>query len=579
MAAHFAIRALPPEVVERIAAGEVVERPASVVKELIENSLDAQASAISVEIRDGGLSLIRVSDDGSGMSRADVPLAVERFATSKVHTLEDLEAIRTLGFRGEALSSIATVARLEILTRTRDELEGTRLRTEGQGAQYAVLSQHRLFHGGAGTEPPVSPVPPVARRHQVEPAASPVGTSVTVHDLFYNTPARRKFLKSPLREAELVREMVVRYSLAYPAVAFRLLVGGRESYVAPPATPLERIGVALGREVAAEMVEVAWEAADLRVWGYVSRPTLGRRDRRSQFFFINGRPVRSGLLAVMLERPYAGRLPPERRPLAVLYTRLDPHLVDVNVHPRKEEVRLSQERSVYGAVARAVEEALAPYPHLEPGVPGLAWPFGDVPAEPGALREPGAGYAVGGLEPLGQLHNTYVVARSGEGLLVVDQHAAHEQVLFEHLLGAEGRRPLDPPLRVQLTTREAELLEPFLGLLADLGLEIEPFGGSTFLLRSLPEPLVAQEPRALLEALLDELPECRKLDPEAARERLAMKAACTAAVKAGDVLTMEEMRALLGDLQAAWSPATCPHGRPAFVLLTVEELERRFMRR
>jgi DNA mismatch repair protein MutL len=400
-----------------------------------------------------------------------------------------------------------------------------------------------------------------------------------VHDLFYNTPARRKFLKSPLREAELVREMVVRYSLAYPAVAFRLLVGGRESYVAPPATPLERIGVALGREVAAEMVEVAWEAADLRVWGYVSRPTLGRRDRRSQFFFINGRPVRSGLLAVMLERPYAGRLPPERRPLAVLYTRLDPHLVDVNVHPRKEEVRLSQERSVYGAVARAVEEALAPYPHLEPGVPGLAWPFGDVPAEPGALREPGAGYAVGGLEPLGQLHNTYVVARSGEGLLVVDQHAAHEQVLFERLLGAEGQRPLDPPLRVQLTTREAELLEPFLGLLADLGLEIEPFGGSTFLLRSLPEPLVAQEPRALLEALLDELPECRKLDPEAARERLAMKAACTAAVKAGDVLTMEEMRALLGDLQAAWSPATCPHGRPAFVLLTVEELERRFMRR
>ena len=381
MAAHFAIRALPPEVIERIAAGEVVERPASVVKELIENSLDAQAAAVSVEIRDGGLSLIRVSDDGSGMSRADVPLAVERFATSKVHTLEDLEAIRTLGFRGEALSSIATVARLEILTRTRDELEGTRLRTEGQEShglsQHRLFhggavptppapqeSQHRLFHGGAGTEPPVSPAPPVARRHQVEPAASPVGTSVTVHDLFYNTPARRKFLKSPLREAELVRETVVRYSLAYPAVAFRLLVGGRESYVAPPATPLERIGVALGREVAAEMVEVAWEAADLRVWGYVSRPTLGRRDRRSQFFFVNGRPVRSGLLAVMLERPYAGRLPLERRPLAVLHIRLDPHLVDVNVHPRKEEVRLSQERSVYGAVARAVEEALVPYPHL-----------------------------------------------------------------------------------------------------------------------------------------------------------------------------------------------------------------------
>ena len=542
------IHILPPEIAERIAAGEVVERPASVVKELIENSLDAGASAVSVEIRNGGLSLIRVSDDGCGMSRADAPLALERFATSKISTLDDLEAITTLGFRGEALSSIAAVAHLEILTRTRDELEGTRVRAEGDQVR-------------------------------VEPAASPVGTSVTVRDLFYNIPARRKFLKSPMREGELVRQTVIRYSLAYPAVAFRLVVGGRETYVAPPATPLERIGTALGREVAAEMVEVAWEAADLRVWGYASTPTIGRRDRRGQFFFVNGRPVRSGLLAVMLERPYAGRLPPQRRPLAVIHVRLDPHLVDVNVHPRKAEVRLSQERSVYGAVTRAVEAALAPYPRQEGEFPALEWPFAGVPVEPGVVREARAEYVAGGLEPLGQLRNVYIVARGREGLVIVDQHAAHEQVLFERLVGGVGGRALSPPVRVELTAREAELLEPYLGALADLGMEVEPFGGHAFLVRSLPVPLAEQEPRVLLDALLEELPRCRRLDPEAVRERLAMKAACTAAVKAGDFLTREQMQALLDDLMASWSPATCPHGRPAFVLLTVEELERRFMRR
>jgi len=550
------IQVLPPEVAERIAAGEVVERPASAVKELIENSLDAGASAVSVEIRDGGLSLIRVSDDGCGMSRADAPLALERFATSKIHTLDDLEGIDTLGFRGEALSSIAAVARLEILTRTEEELEGTRVQ--------------------AREGPIVDRDSPAAL---VEPAASPVGTSVTVHDLFYNTPARRKFLKSPTREGELVRQTVIGYSLAYPPVAFRLVVNGRETYVAPPTTLLERLGTALGRDVAAEMVEVAWEAADLRVWGYVSRPTIGRSNRQGQSFFVNERPVRSGLLAVMLERPYTGRLPPERRPLAVIHIGLDPHLVDVNVHPRKAEVRISQERSVYGAVTRAVEEALAPYPRQEGPFPTLEWPFAGMPVEPGTIQEGRAEYVSGGLEPLGQLHNAYIVARSREGLVVVDQHAAHEQVLFERLLGGAGGRPLNPPVRVELTAREAELLGPYLGTLADLGMEVEPFGGHALVIRSIPVPLSGQEPRSVLDALLEELAVCRRLAPEAVQERLATRAACTAAVKAGDVLTLEQMQTLLNDLATAWSPATCPHGRPAFILLTVEELERRFMRR
>jgi DNA mismatch repair protein MutL len=549
------IRSLSSEVTERIAAGEVVERPASVVKELIENSLDAGATAISVEIRDGGLSLIRVSDDGCGMSRADAPLALERFATSKIRTLDDLDAISTLGFRGEALSSIASVARMEVLTRTQDEVEGTRVRA-------------------------IAPPSALPREGKTgEPAASPIGTSVAVRDLFYNTPARRKFLKSPTREGELVRQTVIRYALAYPTVAFQLVVNGRETVVAPPTTPLERIGTALGREVAAEMVEVGWEAADLRVHGYISQPTIGRRNRQGQFFFVNGRPVRSGLLAVMLERPYAGRLPPQRRPLAVIHIRLDSRLVDVNVHPCKAEVRFSQERSIYGAVIRAVGDALAPYPRQEGDFPALQWPFAGVEIGLEGIREERAAYTAEGLEPLGQLDNTYIVARSREGLLVVDQHAAHEQVLFERIAGGAERQALRPPVQVAMTAREAELLEPYLGQLADLGIELELFGGSTFLVRSIPAPLAEQEPQTLLDDLLDELPHCQRLEPEAARERLAMKAACTAAVKAGDVLTIGQMQALLDDLMDAWSPATCPHGRPAFVLLTVEELERRFMRR
>jgi DNA mismatch repair protein MutL len=548
------IHILAPEVAERIAAGEVVERPASVVKELLENSLDAAAGAVSVEIRAGGLALIRVSDDGHGMSRADAPLALARFATSKLRAAADLDAITTLGFRGEALSSVAAVARLELLTRTSNELEGTLISNT-----HKVLAD--LCQGS-----PISPLP----------AASPVGTSVTVRDLFYNTPARRKFLKSPMRETELVRNTLIRYALAYPAVAFRLIVDGRERFVAPPASPLERVGMCLGREVAAEMLDADWEAGDLRVNGLVSRPTLGRSRRQGQFFFLNGRPIHSGLLAVMLERPYAGRLPAGRYPLAMIHIALDPRLVDVNVHPRKAEVRLAQERAVYQALTRAVEEALSPFPRQE-AFPAWDWPFEGPVSE---LKEAGPEYVVaGGVQALGQILNTYLIARSIEGLVVVDQHAAHEQVLYERLASGAASQVLPSPVRLNVTTREADTLRPALSLLADLGFDVEIFGGDSFLIRALPAPLADQSPAELLTILIEELHRLRDRDVEAVREGLAQKTACTAAVKAGDFLSPDEQQALLDDLMRTWSPATCPHGRPTFVLLVKEELERRFLRR
>jgi len=555
MAQEPTIHVMPPELAERIAAGEVVERPASVVKELIENSLDAGARAISVEVRAGGLALVRVNDDGHGMNRGDALLALARFATSKVRTSADLEAITTLGFRGEALSSISAVARLEILTRTADELEGTRVQ--------ALAPITDPLTGGTTAD-------------AAQPAASPVGTSVTVRDLFYNTPARRKFLKSPIRETELIRDTVTRLALAYPNVAFRLIVDGRERVVAPPASPLERVGLCLGREVAAEMLEIQWAAGDLRVSGFISRPTLGRSRRQGQFFFLNGRPIRSGLLAVMLERPYAGRLPIGRYPLAVVHIALDPRLVDVNVHPRKAEVRLAQERAVYQALTRAVQEALLPFPQQAEFL-SWDWPFEGADRE---LKEETAAYVIaGGVQALGQVLNTYLIARSLEGLVVVDQHAAHEQVLYERLSAGAGAGPLSPPVRLSLTAREAEVLRPALLILADLGFEIEPFGGDNFLIRATPRPMADQPPAELVTVLVEELHRLRDRDMDAVREGLAMKAACTAAVKAGDHLTLDEQQALLDDLMQTWSPATCPHGRPAFITLTREELERRFLRR
>ncbi len=558
MAGSARIRVLPPEVAERIAAGEVVERPASVVKELIENALDAGATAVDVEIRDGGLTLIRVADNGVGIPRDDVPLAFERFATSKVARADDLNAVRTFGFRGEALTAIAAVAEVEMLTRTEGEVEGTR----------ALVSPG---------EPP-----------RITPAAAPVGTQVTVRHLFARVPARRKFLKSPLREADLVHQTVVRYALAFPDVAFRLTVNGRQVLALPRADAVQRIGQVLGREVADHLLEIAWEAGDLRVHGWISSPQISRARRDQQFFTVNRRPVRSGLLAVILERPYAGRLPPGRKPIAVVDIAIDPRFVDVNVHPRKAEVRFAQERSVYWALARAVEDALAPFPTaVLPEEAG--WPqFGGLSTGEGqqAVAEPPAVYTVAP-RALGQLHTTYILAQDEHGLLLVDQHAAHEQVLFERIwASATDVRGLSPPVLLHLAPRDADALAELAPALKDVGVQVEPFGAHAFALRGLPAALVeaapalvnADEARALVDALLEEAHAYARLSPDSLRERLAAKMACYAAVKAGDPLTPEQQQALLDALWQAWSPATCPHGRPAFVSISLEELERRFQR-
>lgn len=548
------IHLLAKHVAERIAAGEVVERPASVVKELIENAIDATATAISIEIREGGVALIRVSDNGSGMARDDAALAVERFATSKIANDADLRAIKSLGFRGEALPSMAAMAQLEILTRASDEIEGTRLRVEN--------GEKRL-----------------------EIAGAPIGTQVIVRNLFYNAPARRKFLKSPFRETELIQKTIVQYALAYPHIAFRLIVDGRESWVMPAATPLERLGAAWGRDVAGEMIAVDYTSVDLRVRGFVSRPSLARASREWQNFFVNGRPIRSGLFAVMLERPFAGRLPPGRHPLAVIHIELDPQLVDVNVHPRKAEVRFYQERAIYGAVQQAVEQAIREFPLL-PSFPGSTdWSFANATGTGGTLAETRADYLTGNWRALGQIHNTYLLAQTPDGMVIVDQHAAQEQIFFERLTNDGGQRTKDesssvlrPPSSVVVMPRESELLSTRLEEYHALGIDLEPFGANTFRVNALPD--IAHMPASeLLAALLQEHDKYRSLEGDALRDKLASKCACLCAIKAGDALTLDQQQTLLDELVRIYSPATCPHGRPAFVAISLEELERRFLRR
>jgi DNA mismatch repair protein MutL len=551
------IHVLEKPIAERIAAGEVVERPASVVKELIENAIDAGASAISIEIREGGVALIRVSDNGSGMSRDDAALAVERFATSKIATDADLRAIRTLGFRGEALPSIAAMAQFEILTRAKDEIEGTRVRVDASRGE-----------------------------KQIEVAGAPIGTQVVVRNLFYNAPARRKFLKAPLRETELIQKTLIQYALAYPQIAFRLIVDGRENLVAPAASPLERLGAVWGREVAGEMIAVDYASVDLRVRGFVSRPSLARANREWQAFFVNGRPIRSGLLAVMLERPYAGRLPPQRHPLAVIHIELDPQLVDVNVHPRKAEVRFFQERAIYGVVTQAVANALRDFPMTYTSG-ATDWSFDQSPISnlESPICESRADYLAGAWRALGQIHNTYILAQTPDGMVIVDQHAAQEQILYERLTTEDERQrtedlrhPSSVVGQIQLMPREAELLAAHLDEYRALGIDIEPFGENTFRVNALPA-FVTLNANEFISALLQEHERYRALDGNALRDKLAAQAACLGAMKAGDALDLAQQQKLLDDLLAIYSPATCPHGRPAFIALRLEELERRFLRR
>ena len=583
------IRLLAPEVASQIAAGEVIERPASVVKELLENSLDAGAKSITITVEDAGKGLIEVADDGSGIPSAELELAASRHATSKLVRSDDLFSISTLGFRGEALASIGSVSRMTITSRVKKEKEGARIKVEGG-------------HAGKLTK-----------------VGTTVGTTVRVEDLFYNVPARLKFLKTDVTERRTIDLLVTRYALAYPDKRFKLSEGKKVSLQTSGDGDRRAILAALyGVDVAKQMLEVMSEEEDYRLTGFISPTSLTRSNRKEITFFINGRWVHEISLNTALLQAYHTMLMVGRYPLTALFLEIDPHAVDVNVHPAKAEVRFRDQDKVFSFVQRSVRKALlaySPVPNVAPSlwgttrtVPseersssvGLDWaiahdePVGSnqLPVEEDAISGQQSAVNAGQqsferiplMRLIGQIGGTYLVAEGPDGLYLIDQHAAHERVLFEKLMAQREMKNIPSqallnPEVVTVPPQSAKLLLEQLAVLNQFGFDVEEFGPNTFQVRAMPVLFTGSNPDAALRALVEDFEEDETPLQNEIEAKLAARVCKRLAVKGGQPLTNDEQRALLNDLEACDSPRTCPHGRPTMIHLSVDMLERQFGRR
>ena len=570
------IHLLPDEVAQKIAAGEVIERPVSVVKELVENSLDAGATDVRVELLDGGKRLIKVQDDGSGMGREDAALCFRRHSTSKLATEEDLERIATLGFRGEALASIAAVSRLTLRTQDGAEDRGTMIEREGE----------RLI--------------------AVTDIAFPRGTSVEVRDLFFNLPARQKFLRSGPSELGPVAKYVTQAALAAPGVRFKLVHGAREVIVCPPVMTLrERVFQIFGKKMIDGLMDVAAEEGGGRVEGLASRPLAGRPDKTVQHFFVNGRPVKDRILMAALNQAYAGILERGRSPEAFLFVSLPYADVDVNVHPAKAEVRFKDTQIVFRLVLRAVGEGAARGHTIKEVLPetGNRGPTGSVAEEGVAWTSRGLGFgpivadrlasgadrtavspdarAAKGPAVLGQYENMYIVAAGEDGLLVIDQHNAHERVLFEKYREIDRekiwpRKTLLIPPILELSPSGVVGIETNAALFEDLGFRIEPMGGRSYALKEYPDLF---KPEQAVEIFLGLLEEAGQKTAEDRREHMLATLACKTAIKAGEPLNREKMGYLVEELFKTTQPALCPHGRPVVVRVEKSVIDKGLGRR
>jgi len=562
------IKVLDPQVVSQIAAGEVVERPASVVKELVENSLDASSSQISIEVKGGGVSLLRVMDNGVGIPSEEVELAFSRYTTSKIGNLADLESITSLGFRGEALPSIAAVAQVDIVSCASGESVGTYL-SLNDGVVISKRSQGRSR-----------------------------GTTITVRNLFRKVPARLKFLKSPATENSHIANVVSQYALAFPEVKFTLSIDGKVTLRTPGSGRLiDSVTGVYGLEVAHNMMEIGdgeWEGGTVvsppKVTGMVGSPAISRSSRGYLSFFINRRWVSSRLLAWAVEEAYHGLLPLDKHPVAIINISLSPEQVDVNIHPAKAEVKFQNERHVFSAVQKAVRQALIksiPVPRIE--APAIAY---GVPAEPRELwwTSTGSGdrltspplaptpeVSLPMLRVLGQLLSSYIVAEGPDGLYLIDQHAAHERVLFEKINEQRARQQIEvqgllQPVTFEVNPQQNEVLKSHYGSLAEFGFSIEPFGDRTYLVRAVPALLYKKDWVEMVREVSD------SLSGGDWAESIAISMACHSAVRAGQALTDDEMRELIRQLEQVALPHTCPHGRPTMIHLGSGQLIREFGR-
>ncbi|MEJ2610376.1 MAG: DNA mismatch repair endonuclease MutL [Candidatus Thiodiazotropha sp.] len=596
------IRTLPPQLINQIAAGEVVERPASVVKELVENSLDAGARHIDIEIEQGGVKRLRIRDDGVGVAKEELSLALSRHATSKVNCFEDLEVLQSMGFRGEALPSISSVSRLKLISHHQDSQDAWEVSSDG-----------------------------AERALEAKPAAHPQGTSVEVRDLFYNTPARRKFLRTEKTEFSHIQALVQRLALVRFDVGFTLHHNRRPVFSLPPcedkAQREKRLAELLGAPFVEHALVIEEQAGDLSLSGWVAKPGFSRSQADMQYFYVNQRMVRDKLVTHAVRQGFQDVLFHGRHPAYVLFFNLDPRKVDVNVHPTKHEVRFRDSRSVHDFIYRALHRLLAetrpqttpevgmsqevtsPSPvampelaknrYQAPQQQGINWRAADRPAayragftaqqpvEP-ELQSPNQEQPEELVPPLGyalaQLHGIYILAQNQSGLIVVDMHAAHERITYERFkqrYHGDGitRQPLLVPIRVAVSVREADLVEEFQEFLEQVGLEVSRSGRDALAVRSIPALLQGADPEKLLRDLLSDLAEhgqSNRLQQES--DKVLATMACHGSVRANRRLGLDEMNALLRDMERTERADQCNHGRPTWISLSIEEVDKLFLR-
>lgn len=658
------IQVLDQITIDKIAAGEVIERPASIIKELVENAIDAGASAVTVEIKEGGISFIRITDNGCGIPKEEVPLAFLRHSTSKIRSVDDLSTVASLGFRGEALSSIAAIAQVELITKTKDEVTGTRYRIEG-GAEKSI-----------------------------EDTGAPDGTTFLVHQIFYNTPARRKFLKTPMTEASHVSELMTRLALSHPEVSIQFINNGQEKLHTSGNGKLKDIVYhVFGRDIANNLLETNERIDGIQVQGFIGKPIISRGNRNYENYFINGRYVKSNIIAKAIEDAYKDFTMQHKYPFTVLHFTMDGTDLDVNVHPTKMELRFSNQQGVYNFVYNALkqtlsepeliprvelpetkevpvkaekiverkqeqpmtpvreerkppvieeeknldyfmkkmrervtayhQQALEVKPTPQPSVVQESVNYEALPAsQPVTVNEPAPEQLTVAKEPMseqavatrekksvviekqldffeeklltkkavqeykiiGQLFETYWLVEFHEQLYIIDQHAAHERVLYEKTLrGMKDReftsQYLSPPIILNLSMQEEETLNTHMDIFTNIGFEIEPFGGDSYAIRAVPDNLFSIAKKELFTEMLDQLVNGihSSLAPDIVAEKVASMS-CKAAVKGNSRLSAAEVETLIGELLELENPYHCPHGRPTIIAMTKRELEKKFKR-
>ena len=570
------IQVLDDHTINQIAAGEVIERPASVVKELVENSLDAGAKNIKIRVEEGGTSLIIVQDDGCGMDRDDATLAFKKHSTSKIRSFDDLNSVSTSGFRGEALPSIASVSRLRITTAEKGGKVGTRITIEGN----------------EGLE--------------VEDHAAPQGTTVEVVDLFFNTPARSKHLKRVATELQNIVKAVTIEAIRRPDVAFNLVHGERKLIDAPSSDMKTRIGILLGRESAKELIEIKGEEGELRVQGYLTRPAVSRKTMSGIYLHINGRPVQARNICYSIRGAYGSLLHDGHFPIGALFLEIPSNKVDVNVHPAKTVVRIAQEEMVNQDLRKILkdilaEQALISHVNLDNAKTDSIFgtPLGGVGSKSRPMQvnnidslqqefdvtsqENDVDTTLPSMRPLTLIENKYIVAMGIEGLYIIDFHAAHERVMYERLkdqtqFSRIGKQELLKPISLELSKSEATAFEQMLPQITDMGFDAEKFGPSSFVIRSVPALLAGSEPERIREAIDDVVESGSMKSAEERHQYMMYTVACHSALRAGDKLTMAQMEFVIREMESIPNPYACVHGRPTVMTITPAELDKKFKR-